>query len=249
MNEFTFPGKSSTHSIRFINSFKMPSMVYIGGAHVKPSKPLSADLQVYLDEANHGAIYFSLGSAVNASKLPADSLDMFLGKNLIWKSMVFLQQISFFSDTFRQLKQRVIWKLESVPDNDAFKNLPENVLIRKWLPQMDILAHPKIVLFISQGGMFSNFEAVTYGIQMLVIPFVSDQFRNALLIESKGYGKFIDFKDVTHESFHALINEMITDKKYSNRAKEISGICLLPLISLIHNSHKLPLINFSHFQR
>lgn len=96
MNEFTFPGKSSTHSIRFINSFKMPSMVYIGGAHVKPTKPLPADLQVYLDEANHGAIYFSLGSAVNASKLPADSLDMFLGKNLIWKSMVFPQQISFF---------------------------------------------------------------------------------------------------------------------------------------------------------
>lgn len=125
-----------------------------------------------------------------------------------------------FPDTFRQLKQRVIWKLEA----DKFENVPENVLIRKWLPQSDILAHPKVRLFISQGGMFSNFEAVSYGIQMLVIPFVSDQFRNAILIESKGYGRLLDFKDVTHESFHGLINEMISDPKYSNQATEISKI-------------------------
>lgn len=89
---------------------------------------------------------------------------------------------------------------------------------------MDILAHPKIVLFISQGGLFSNFEAVNFGIPMLLIPFVSDQFRNARLIESKGYGKSIEFKDVTKESFYNLVNEMITDKRFLNRAKEISAI-------------------------
>lgn len=98
------------------------------------------------------------------------------------------------------------------------------MLIRKWLPQTDILAHPNIVLFISQGGMFSNFEAVNFGIQMLVIPFVSDQYRNAHLIESKGYGKFMDFKDITLESLLRTLNEMLIDKKISNRAKEISAI-------------------------
>lgn len=59
----------------------MPRIVNIGGAHVKSSKPLPADLQTFLDEATHGAIYFSLGSVVNASKLPTEQLNIFLGRN------------------------------------------------------------------------------------------------------------------------------------------------------------------------
>lgn len=37
-----------------------------------------------------------------------------------------------FTDVFRRLKQRVIWKFE----DESIPNLPENVLIRKWLPQV-----------------------------------------------------------------------------------------------------------------
>lgn len=119
-----------------------------------------------------------------------------------------------------KLKQRVIWKFE----NESIPNLPENVLIRKWLPQTDILAHPNIVLFISHGGLFSNFEAVNYGIQMLVIPFVGDQFRNAHLIEDSGYGKKMDFQSITRESLYEALDELLTDEKYANRAKEVSAV-------------------------
>lgn len=125
-----------------------------------------------------------------------------------------------FSDTFRKLKQRVIWKFEdeSIPD------LPDNVLIRKWLPQTDILAHPNIVLFISHGGMFSNFEAINHGHQMLMIPFIGDQYRNAIRMQSSGYGKFLDFGDITNESLYSTLIEMLTNDKYTKRAKEISSI-------------------------
>ena len=36
---------------------------------------------------------------------------------------------------FSKLKQRVIWKFEK----EDLPNIPENVLISKWLPQSDIL--------------------------------------------------------------------------------------------------------------
>lgn len=97
-------------------------------------------------------------------------------------------------------------------------------MIRQWLPQTDILAHKNIVLFISHGGMFSNFEAINYGIQLLLIPFVGDQYRNAHRVESTGYGKMLDFKKLTNESLLEALNEMLTCTKYSQKAKEISAI-------------------------
>lgn len=97
-------------------------------------------------------------------------------------------------------------------------------MIRKWLPQTDILAHPNIVLMITHGGMFSNFEAINYGHQLLVIPFVGDQYRNAIRVESVGYGKFMDFRSITKGSLYGTLDEMLTDDKYSKKAKEISAI-------------------------
>lgn len=127
---------------------------------------------------------------------------------------------ALFLDTFGKLKQKIIWKF----DDESIPNLPENVLIRKWLPQMDILAHKNVMLFISHGGMFSNFEAINYGIQMLMIPFSGDQHRNAMRVENAGYGKFMDFRDITNDSLLGVLNEMLTDNRYSKKAKEISAI-------------------------
>lgn len=114
----------------------MPGIVYYGGAHIKPPKPLPTDIQEYIDNAEHGAIFFSLGSFVQSSELPKEKIDIFL-------------------TALGKLKQRVIWKFE----NESYE-VPSNVLIRKWLPQTDILAHPNIVLFIAHGGMSGTFEGL-----------------------------------------------------------------------------------------
>lgn len=37
------------------------NMIPVGGLHIQPVKALSKDIQQFLDEATHGAIYFSLG--------------------------------------------------------------------------------------------------------------------------------------------------------------------------------------------
>lgn len=78
-------------SVIFVNAHRsityprpsMPGMVQIGGAHIQPPKPLPNDFQQFLDEAKHGVIYFSLGTIVNASKMPKEKLNVFLGKNFV----------------------------------------------------------------------------------------------------------------------------------------------------------------------
>lgn len=57
----------------------MPTIINIGGAHLKKSKPLPTTVQKFIDDSVHGVIYFSLGSVVVASSMPKDKLKAFLG--------------------------------------------------------------------------------------------------------------------------------------------------------------------------
>jgi glucuronosyltransferase len=71
---------------------------------------------MYLDEAQNGVIYFSMGSVLQGSEMP-DSVR------------------NAFVDAFSKLKQRVLWKWE----RDSLPGQPSNVKVGKWLPQSDIL--------------------------------------------------------------------------------------------------------------
>ncbi|XP_031622945.1 UDP-glucuronosyltransferase 2B30-like [Contarinia nasturtii] len=162
---------------------------HVGGVHIKPSKPMPSDLQQFLDEVKDGVIYFSFGTFVNASQIPKDKFNVFLAR-----------AYDYFSETFSKLKQRVIWKFE----NEAIPNLPKKVLVRKWLPQNDILAHPNVCHFISHEW--------------------HSTFDDSVCVQSARYGKVLDYKDITHKTLFDNVNEILKDNKYSTKAKEISAI-------------------------
>jgi glucuronosyltransferase len=77
---------------------------------------LLQDIQKFLDDSEHGAIYFSLGSIVKTDTLAAEKRDAFL-------------------QAFADLPQRILWKWEA----DTILNKPPNVKIARWLPQVDVL--------------------------------------------------------------------------------------------------------------
>lgn len=60
----------------------MQTVINIGGAHLKKSKPLPAELQKFIDDSEHGVIYFSLGTVLVTSSMPKDKLKAFLGEVL-----------------------------------------------------------------------------------------------------------------------------------------------------------------------
>lgn len=63
---------------------------------------------------------------------------------------------TYILDALKTFKHKVIWKHEEA--ETMAKQLPSNILVRKWLPQSDILAHKNVRLFISHAGMFGTFE-------------------------------------------------------------------------------------------
>ncbi|XP_033607657.1 UDP-glucuronosyltransferase 2B15 isoform X2 [Cryptotermes secundus] len=95
----------------------MPTVLTFHSLHVKTTNDtLPNDLQTFLDEAEYGVIYFSLGSNVRSDRMPQEKRHAFLS-------------------AFSELPQRILWKWES----DSLPGQPPNVRLGKWLPQQDIL--------------------------------------------------------------------------------------------------------------
>lgn len=128
-------------SLVFVNShasYGIPqpitsNLIEIGGVHVKQTiEPLAEDIQEFLDDARNGSIYFSLGSNVKLSRLPAAS------KRLI-------------ANAFRDFPDvRILIKNEEdfkIPSHD-----PSNVIVRPWFNQEAVLSHPNVKVFVTHGG-------------------------------------------------------------------------------------------------
>lgn len=70
-----------------------------------------------MDSAEHGVIYFSLGTVFQSKDMP----------RLLKKKLIKM---------FGELKQTVLWKYEG----QDLKNLPKNLVVLNWAPQSSILS-------------------------------------------------------------------------------------------------------------
>eukprot|EP00099_Drosophila_melanogaster_P005248 NP_001246079.1 uncharacterized protein Dmel_CG10178, isoform B [Drosophila melanogaster] len=177
----------------------MPGLIDVGGAHIQKPKQLPTDLQNFLDNATYGVIYFSMGSYVKSTDLPQEKTALIL-------------------KAFGQLKQQVIWKFE----NDSIGDLPSNVMIKKWMPQNDILAHPNVKLFITHGGIFGTQEGIYWGVPMLCVPLYGDQHRNTIKSVREGYARSLVFSKLTTDDLVRNIETLINDPQYKRSALEVS---------------------------
>ncbi|KAF5300890.1 hypothetical protein FQR65_LT09053 [Abscondita terminalis] len=176
-----------------------PNIIPVGGLHIQPAKPLPEDLKKIMDKSKNGIIVFSLGSVFRSDTMSLIKIRMIL-------------------DAFAGVSETVIWKFES----ETLNILPKNVLIRKWLPQNDLLAHPNTKLLINHGGALSTQEAMYHGVPVVSIPFFADQFANAGRLQNKNMSKIVDYKTMTTESFYETITEVLNNPMYRKNIQTLS---------------------------
>ncbi|NP_001243980.1 UDP-glycosyltransferase UGT39B1 precursor [Bombyx mori] len=177
----------------------LPNIIEIGGVHLsKSDTKLPADLQNILDEAKHGVIYINFGSNVRSAELPLEKRNVFL-------------------NVIKKLKQTVVWKWE----DDSLDKM-DNLVVRKWLPQKEILSHPNIKVFISHGGLIGTQEAIFHGVPIIGVPIYADQYNNLLQAEEIGFGKILEFKDIREQNLDNYLRELLTNNTYRDKAKEMS---------------------------
>ncbi|KAJ8951901.1 hypothetical protein NQ318_019880 [Aromia moschata] len=175
-----------------------PNIIPVGGLHVKDSKKLPADLATIMDNATNGVVLFALGTNIRS-----DNLDVRVRKALL--------------DAFAKLKFTVLWKFES-----ELENVPKNVIIRKWLPQNDILGHPNTKLFIGHGGALSTFEVIYHAVPFLAMPFSFDQKITVDDLVKRKLVIKLDPRSLTSHNFLQSINEVLNNPTYSNNIRDVS---------------------------
>jgi len=178
----------------------LPNMIEVGGMQIshKP-KPLPEDIKQFIEGSPNGVIYFSMGSNVKSKDLPQETRDILL-------------------KTFAKLKQRVLWKFE----DDEMPGKPANVLIKKWYPQPDILAHPNVKLFITHGGLLSTTESVYFGKPVLGLPCFYDQHMNVQRAQRMGFGLGLDLNNLKQEELEKAIQTLLNDPSYAMASNAIS---------------------------
>ncbi|XP_013168679.1 PREDICTED: UDP-glucuronosyltransferase 2B31-like [Papilio xuthus] len=178
-----------------------PNVIYVGGLHLNTPKELPRELKEYLDNSTNGVIYFSFGSNVRPSMMPQEKFEI-------------------FKKVFAQLPYNVIWKW----DTDDFKVDSPNVKIHKWLPQSDLLRHPNVKVFITQGGLQSTDEAITGGVPLIAFPMLGDQWYNAEKYEYHKIGIKLDFENLTEDKLKDAITKIVEDKSYKDNVARLRSL-------------------------
>ncbi|GMR37415.1 hypothetical protein PMAYCL1PPCAC_07610, partial [Pristionchus mayeri] len=183
-------------------------VVEIPGIGAKTPKPLDEYWSAILSRRDRNVL-LSFGSQAKSFFLPLE----------MKKAIV--EAISRFPDvTF-------IWKYEKPEDKfcQEFASEVPNLVLSKWMPQVDILNHPNLSLFITHGGMGSTQETAMRGVPGIFIPIFGDQPRNAGMMEYNGFGKVFDKNDLGNaDKLATIIREMLENDKYRTNARRISSM-------------------------
>ncbi|XP_076050356.1 UDP-glucosyltransferase 2-like isoform X2 [Oratosquilla oratoria] len=180
----------------------VPNIIHAGGVHLRPAKPLPKDLEDWVQASGeNGFIFFSLGSAVIPSDMPEK-----MRQTLV--------------NVFGRLKQRVLWKW----NEEDMVDLPPNVRLGKWLPQQDILGHPKLRAFFSHGGLHSIQEALFHGAPVLGMPLFGDQMRNIIAAVKQGWAVSVEWKELTEEDLLAALKTVLEDPRLKENSKHLSAL-------------------------
>ncbi|XP_033181153.1 UDP-glucuronosyltransferase 2C1-like [Mastacembelus armatus] len=178
----------------------MPNIVYMGGFQCKPPKPLPDDLEEFVrSSGDHGVIVMTLGTLV--AKLPQDVTEE-------------------IAAAFAQLPQKIVWRY-TAPRPAKVGN---NTLLVNWLPQNDLLGHPKIRCFVTHGGTNGVQEAIYHGVPVVGLPLFFDQPDNLSRIRAKGGAVIVDIAMLDRHIFAEALMTVLYNKSYRENMQMLSRL-------------------------
>lgn len=178
----------------------MPNVVYIGGFQCKKAHPLPVEMEAFMQSSGkHGVVIMSLGTLV--SGLPHDVTEA-------------------IAAAFAELPQKVVWRFVG----DKPSSLGNNTLLVNWLPQNDLLGHPKTRAFVAHGGTNGLYEAIYHGVPVLGLPLLFDQFDNLQRLKVRGAARVVEAKSLTKEDFLEALKDILETPSYLETMQHLSKL-------------------------
>lgn len=178
----------------------MPNVVYIGGFQCQDARPLPAELEAFMQSSGeHGVVVMSLGTIVSA--LPREVTEV-------------------IAAAFAELPQKVVWKFIGKKPS----SLGNNTMLTKWLPQNDLLGHPKTRAFVAHGGTNGMYEAIYHGVPVVGLPLLFDQFDNLQRLKVRGAARIVEAKSLSKENFLEALKDILETPSYRDSIQRLSRL-------------------------
>ncbi|XP_076042323.1 UDP-glucuronosyltransferase 2B15-like [Oratosquilla oratoria] len=177
-----------------------PTFINVGDMHLREPKPLPQDLEDFMQSSgDSGVIFFSMGAVFDPEIMPKQILQSFLR-------------------AFARVPQKVLMKMKS-----NYTEVPANVKVSTWLPQQDILGHPKTVLFVTHCGLKGTLEALYHAVPIVGMPIFLDQGDILTRLLDKGVGVGITKGD-SEDTIHQAIVQVVNNTSYKKRMRSLSSL-------------------------
>lgn len=180
-----------------------PNTKYIGPMLPSPPKPLPPGLASWMDGCpDPGCVYVSFGGMLQAplaaSRTLAAAMAAMPGVRFVW-SLSLEQQVAL-SEQLASLA---------------------NVHIAEWVPQNDLLGHPRTAAFVTQGGYLSMAEAAWHAVPVLGLPFIPGQ--GEIIQYAQDSGRALRIRGDTlaagrADEFGAALRALLSNRSYADAA-------------------------------
>ncbi|MFE2597018.1 macrolide-inactivating glycosyltransferase [Streptomyces sp. NPDC059396] len=104
-------------------------------------------------------------------------------------------------------------------DASALGEVPDNIAVRHWVPQLAVLRQADA--FITHAGAGGSQEGLATGTPMVAVPQAVDQFGNADMLVSLGVARRLDTEEATPEALREAVLAVVSDPEV---AKRLAGI-------------------------
>ncbi|ELK08683.1 UDP-glucuronosyltransferase 2A3 [Pteropus alecto] len=178
----------------------LPNFKFVGGLHCKPAKPLPKKMEEFVQSSGEdGVVVFSLGSIIQ--NLTEDKANL-------------------FASAFAQIPQKVLWRYKGKKP----ATLGANTRLYDWIPQNDLLGHPKTKAFLTHGGMNGIYEAIYHGVPVVGVSIFGDQHDNIAHMKTKGAAMEVNMNTMTSADLLRALRTVINDPSYKENVMKLSKI-------------------------
>ncbi|MER5367170.1 macrolide family glycosyltransferase [Streptomyces sp. NPDC002722] len=110
----------------------------------------------------------------------------------------------------------VVLQIGKYTDPAELGDIPANVEVHSWVPQLAILEQADA--FVTHAGMGGSSEGLFTGVPMIAVPQAADQFSNADRLVELGVARRIDTEQATGEALRTALTELVADPEVARRS-------------------------------